>query len=191
MLSIRKAGAADAAALAVLAESTFRETFGAANSPEDMDEHCRGSYGASIQAIEIANPAQLTLLVDSSGQLCGFAQLRWSVRPASVGGESPGEIQRFYVAPAWHGQGIAPQLMARCLAEFADKASDVVWLGVWENNPRALAFYRKSGFAEVGEQVFAVGADLQRDLLMSRQVPTRSKEPGVVHPGAEPAPPRH
>jgi|CXWL01.1.fsa_nt_gi ribosomal protein S18 acetylase RimI-like enzyme len=174
MVSIRKADAADSAVLAVLAESTFRETFGAANSPEDMDDHCRTSYGASIQALEISDPARATLLAECGGQLCGFAQLRWSLRPANVEGKSPGEIQRFYVAPAWHGQGIATELMTRCFAEFEERGTDVVWLGVWEKNSRALAFYRKSGFDEVGEQVFRLGSDLQRDILMSRLVRAQS-----------------
>lgn len=168
MLSIRKAETADAGALAVLAESTFRETFGAANSPEDMDEHCRTSYGASIQAMEISDPARVTLLAECGGQLCGFAQLRWGQRPAGVEGESPGEIQRFYVAPAWHGKGIASELMSRCFAELAERGSDDVWLGVWEKNSRALAFYRKLGFKEVGAQVFLLGSDLQRDIVMAR-----------------------
>lgn len=170
MLSIREAEAVDAEVLAALAESTFRETFGAANSREDMHEHCRASYGAAIQANEISDPARVTLLAECGGQLCGFAQLRWSLRPASVSGTSPGEIQRFYVAPDWHGQGIASALMARCLAELEEKGADVVWLGVWEKNLRALAFYRKSGFAEVGDQVFPLGSDLQRDVLMARLV---------------------
>jgi ribosomal protein S18 acetylase RimI-like enzyme len=66
--------------------------------------------------------------------------------------------------------GVARKLMLACLDEMRARRSDVVWLGVWEHNPRAIAFYRKFGFAEVGEHIFPLGRDPQRDVLMSRSV---------------------
>jgi diamine N-acetyltransferase len=167
---IRKARLEDAGALARLAEATFRSTFGAANAHEDMDLHCRSRYSEAIQSGEIADPDMLTLLSVAAEGLVGFAQLHWDGAPACVSARSPGEIQRLYVADEWHGKGIAQDLMNACIEALRARGSDVVWLGVWEHNPRAIAFYRKSGFVEVGDHVFSVGNDPQRDIVMARPV---------------------
>ena len=110
----------------------------------------------------------ITLLSDHGDELAGFAQLHWSKAPGCVQGSSPSEIQRLYVASQWHGKGIAQALMAACIKELKERGSDVVWLGVWECNPRAIAFYRKLGFVERGDHVFSLGSDPQRDIIMVR-----------------------
>ena len=170
MLVIRKAGHADALQLSRLAEQTFRATFGAANTAEDMDAHCQTSYGEAIQAAEIADPNMVTLLAENEEGLIGFAQLCWGNAPDCVSGKFPGEIRRLYIASVWHGKGIAQDLINACLREIQERGSDVVWLGVWERNPRAIAFYKKLEFIEVGDHVFPLGSDPQRDIVMARLV---------------------
>jgi ribosomal protein S18 acetylase RimI-like enzyme len=168
--NIRRARRGDAAQLSALAEETFRETFAAVNTPEDMDLHCRTSYSAAIQAEEIAAPNRVTLLCEHGGRLLGFAQVRWDRAPSCVVADAPGEIQRLYVISEFHAKGVAHDLMNACMDEMTGQRSDVVWLGVWERNPKAIAFYRKFGFHELGEQVFRVGSDAQRDIVMARPV---------------------
>ena len=170
MSTIRTARPGDAGRLAQLAETTFRDTFGAENTAQDMDLHCRVNYGEAIQAAEISRQDMLTLLAEAHGELAGFAQLRWGDAPDCVRGRTPGEIQRLYVARDWHGKGVAQALMQASLEAMRTRGSDVVWLGVWERNARASAFYRKSGFVETGDHVFAVGTDPQRDIVMARTV---------------------
>jgi ribosomal protein S18 acetylase RimI-like enzyme len=170
LYTIRNANRSDAASLSRLAERTFRDAFGAANTDGNMDMHCRGSYSETIQAEEIANPNRVTLLAERGGEMLGFAQLRWSKAPSFIQGHSPGEIQRLYVAANWHGKGVAQALMAACMEALKARGSGVVWLGVWERNPRAMAFYRKLGFVECGDHVFPVGDDPQRDIVMSRSL---------------------
>lgn len=167
---VRRACRADARQLSSLAEATFRDTFEATNSPEDMALHCGASYGEAVQAGEIADPGMVTLVCESQGTLVGFAQLRWDGAPGCVVAAAPGEIQRLYVAREFHGMGVARKLMLACLDEMKAHRSDVVWLGVWEHNPRAIAFYRKFGFIEVGEHIFSLGRDPQRDIVMTRSV---------------------
>lgn len=167
---IRKAQRRDASQLAEVAEAMFRTTFGAVNSPDDMEMHCRSSYGEGIQAREILDPTMETLISDDSGQIVGFAQLRWSKAPACVSEGSAGEIQRLYVATEWHGRGVARSLMDAAIEEMKRRGSKIVWLGVWERNPRAIAFYKKLGLVEVGEHVFHLGRDPQRDIVMQRAI---------------------
>jgi ribosomal protein S18 acetylase RimI-like enzyme len=153
-----------------VAEDTFRAAFGELNTPENMDAHCRDSYGEALQEAEILHHGMVTLLCEHEGEVVGFAQLRWSEAPACVSAKNPGEIQRLYVLGRWHGKGVAQALMDACIDRMRRRESDAVWLGVWEHNPRAIAFYRKYGFAEVGDHIFAVGADPQRDIVMVRVV---------------------
>lgn len=170
MTSIRLATAEDADALAALAERTFRETFGHLNRAGDMDLHCRETYGAGIQAAEIRDPDRVTLLCHEGERLVGYAQLRRSDAPTCVIARRPAEIQRLYVEAGWHGKGAAADLMAALVEHAAAGGADVLWLGVWERNPRAIAFYRKSGFEIVGEHTFLLGSDPQRDLVLARPI---------------------
>jgi ribosomal protein S18 acetylase RimI-like enzyme len=168
--NIRQATEADAAALAALAERTFRETFAQINRAEDMDVHCRNSYGDSIQGAEIRDPHRTTLVCHVRDSLIAYGQLRWASAPSCVVATRPAEVQRLYVDAAWHGKGVAQALMASLLHTAITGGADVAWLGVWEKNPRAISFYAKSGFAIVGDHVFVLGNDPQRDLVLAKRL---------------------
>lgn len=167
---IRAGAAADAPALSELASRTFRETFAADNSPDDMAMHVASAYGLPQQHRELVDPDVTTLLVEDAGELAGFAQLRSGAAPACVVGEAPIELWRFYIAQAWHGRGIAQALMQRVEAEGRRRGARTLWLGVWERNERAKSFYRKSGFVDVGSHIFTVGTDAQVDRILVRRL---------------------
>ena len=167
---IRDAILADAAELATFAAGVFRETYAATTRPTDLDQHVARWLAPDAQARDIADPAMRTLLVTLGGSLAGYAQLRRARAPACVSGadglQRPAlEIMRFYIAPAWHGRGLAQRLMDACL-EIGRATASVVWLGVYTRNPRAVRFYIKSGFRTVGTQAFVLGSDSQEDLVM-------------------------
>ena len=164
---VRVATARDAAALAELAEFTFRDTFASSNTEANMQLHCSRTYGPAIQAAEIADPRRTTFVADADGKLVGYGQLRWNGTP-SLAAARPAEIHRIYVERSWHGRGVAQALMARLLATAREGGADRVWLGVWERNARARAFYRKAGFAEIGDHAFVLGDETQRDLVLAR-----------------------
>lgn len=169
MTTVRKATVGDSKSLADIAESTFRATFGADNSAEDMNLHCQRNFGEESQRREILDQSMVTLLCEDDGLLAGFAQLCWKETPGCLStARSPGEIRRIYVLESFHGRGVAQALMIASIEEIEMRGSDVVWLGVWENNPRAIAFYKKLNFVESGEHEFYLGSDLQRDIIMAR-----------------------
>ncbi len=170
MVAVRNAGPADAIALAELAERSFRDAFGAANTEADLDAHCADYFGEALQLAEIHDPDWSTLVAEQSGELVGYGQLRWSSAPACVAGSRPAEIYRLYVDSRWHGRGVAQMLMDALLQKANEGSADTVWLGVWERNSRAIAYYRKSSFHEVGEHRFMLGSDPQRDIVMSRRL---------------------
>lgn len=170
---IRSGAAIDATALAELATRTFQETFAADNRPEDMALHVERAYGMSQQQTELMDPDITTLLVEVDGELAGYAQLRSGVTPECVTGDSPIELWRFYVAQSWHGRGVAHALMRRVELEASRRGGRTLWLGVWEHNARAKAFYGKNNFVDVGSHVFMVGTDAQTDRILARQLSSR------------------
>jgi ribosomal protein S18 acetylase RimI-like enzyme len=169
---IRPAKIHDAASLAALAERTFRDAFAATNSEADLLLHCAAHYGETLQYAEITAPDLMIYVCEQGSgeatELMGFIQLRQARYPDCVTALRPLEVQKLYVSSFWHGKGVAHDLMAVALDTAANRLADQIWLGVWENNPRAINFYRKYGFAAVGEQTFILGTDSQRDLVMSR-----------------------
>jgi diamine N-acetyltransferase len=167
-LIIRLAGPGDAAAVAAFGERSFRETFGPDNRPDDMDAYCAATYAIDRQRQELAAPERFTLLAEMDSNLAGYAQLRDGLAPACVTGADPIELLRFYVDRRWHGQGIARTLMAETLAHARALSRRTIYLAVWERNARAIAFYRKVGFRDVGAQPFQLGKDVQTDQVMMR-----------------------
>jgi diamine N-acetyltransferase len=170
-LTIRRAGPADAAWLAELGERTFRETYAAHNTADDMESYVAAHFGVHRQAAELRDAAKLTLVAEEDGRAAGYVQLARGAVPASVAGTAPMEVTRFYVDRPWHGRGVAQHLMAAAESAASAEGARTLWLGVWERNERAIAFYRKCGFRDAGTQVFTLGRDRQRDLVLERPLP--------------------
>ena len=168
-MKIRAATAGDVSILSELGARTFRDTFAADNTEGDMARYLASSFGVDIQARELAELNSAFLVADIDETAVGYARVRTDCAPDCVKGTRPMEIVRFYVDAPWIGRGVGHALMVACFDEAASRECDVVWLDVWERNARAIAFYSKWGFAEVGAQSFVLGDDIQRDLLMARQ----------------------
>jgi len=184
-IRIRRADAADAAMLSAFAERIFRETFEASNDPADMAAYLAEAFAVERQREEIAAADAIVLLAeDLTGSadrgtgsnadapratpLAGYSHLTAGEPPDCVAGPDLLEVKRFYVDSTWQGTGLAQLLMRATLDAAVASGARTVWLGVWEHNPRAIAFYRKLGFAEVGAHDFMLGRDRQTDLIMVR-----------------------
>jgi ribosomal protein S18 acetylase RimI-like enzyme len=87
-----------------------------------------------------------------------------------VTGPHPIELWRFYLDAKWHGRGLAQELMTRVLESATELGAETLWLGVWERNPRAIAFYTKVGYIDVGAHTFVVGNDAQTDRILTRAI---------------------
>ncbi len=167
---IRTATAGDNVLLAEVGAETFLDTFGPDNTPENMAAYLAKSFSPAKQAEELADPATKFLLIEQDARMVGFARLRFDHAPNGVKSAHPMEIVRLYARKPWIGQGVGARLMQACLEEAEKAGCEVVWLDVWEHNPRAIAFYRKWGFEEAGTQAFKLGDELQTDLVMLRKV---------------------
>jgi diamine N-acetyltransferase len=183
---IRRAHTADAEVLSRFAERIFRETFEAANDPADLAVYLAEAFSIERQTAELAAPGEIVLLaediaktgvdasddeaVTSLAALAGYSHLTPGEPPDPVRGADPLELKRFYIDRPWHGTKLAPLLMHATLNAATAAGARTLWLGVWEHNPRAIAFYRKFDFVEVGSHDFMLGRDRQTDLIMMRQL---------------------
>jgi GNAT superfamily N-acetyltransferase len=165
--TLRRAIAEDAHVLCAFAARTFTDTYGRHNHPDNLQRHLDAAFNLHQQTAEVADPQVATLLMYVDGRLAGYAQVRLGASPACVTGDAPVELHRFYVDGIWHGRGISQQLMAAVRSAAVDFAGKTLWLKVWENNARAIAFYAKGRFVDVGDADFFVGQDRQRDRVLA------------------------
>lgn len=137
-------------------------TYAAFNTAENMAAYMGASFSPERQRDEIADPSWAVLLAVDGPEIVGYAQI--------APGHGALEIKRFYVAPTRHGRGVAQLLMDAVVRSAAARGAGALWLSVWDQNPRAIAFYRKVGFTETGVTTFEFGSETQRDYLMMRQI---------------------
>ena len=156
--------------LATLAEQTFRDTFSAQNTVEDIEAYAAESFAPAQVEAELVDESSTFLVADAGGPLLGYAKLRQDRVEACVTGSAPVELERLYVHTDAIGQGLGATLMRACLDWAGEAGFETLWLGVWERNERAIAFYERWQFETVGAHVFRLGSDDQTDLIMQRPV---------------------
>jgi ribosomal protein S18 acetylase RimI-like enzyme len=164
----------DAALLTELGASTFRETFESANAPEDFAAYMAVAFGEAVQRAELEDPDTTVFLAERDGDAVGYVMLRERKAPGVVGPHDALEIARLYARKRVLGSGVGAALMQRALAEAVGRGKEAVWLGVWERNARAIAFYESWGFHRCGTQPFLLGTDVQTDLVMVRRIARES-----------------
>ena len=176
-IHIRKAAAADAALLTDLGRRSFTAAFEAMNSPENFAAYLAEAFSEQKQAAELAQPGSIFLIAEAhdepqTGQVepVGYARLLAGSTETCITGDNPIELVRIYALGSYTGQGIGSALMQAALQEARGRGHDVIWLGVWQENPRAVTFYERWGFQKVGTHVFNIGADEQTDWIMQRGV---------------------
>jgi GNAT superfamily N-acetyltransferase len=165
-LAIRIATPADAAELADLAARTFRDAFGAANQAADLALHLETHYTPEVMRRELEDPEWETLIAEVDGRLAGYAQSVTRDPPLDLG-TGGRMLHRFYLEQSWIGRGIAGPLMEAVRTSARRRRAQYLWLTVWQENPRAIAFYRKCGFLSRGTTTFTVGHDPQIDWVMA------------------------
>ena len=170
--AIRRATPEDLPALVELAERTFRDTFASDNTLEDLEAYVAKAFAPETLEGELADPASTFLLAfaDSEAPPIGYGRLLAGPPTAAVRGQNPVEIVRLYVDQEAIGLGVGAALMQSLFDEARRQGHQTIWLGVWERNARAIAFYRRWGFEEVGTHIFQLGSDRQTDLIFEHSL---------------------
>ncbi|HUE99960.1 MAG TPA: GNAT family N-acetyltransferase [Anaerolineales bacterium] len=169
-MNIRYGTRDDARMLSELGARTFYDTFAKDNTQENMDTYLKKSFSPEIQFQELSEPDVIFLIAESEGIPIGYAQLMMNSTDDSIKGISPLEIRRIYALQEFLGKGVGKELMQATISEARQRGCDCVWLGVWEKNQRAVAFYKKWGFREVGVHIFNLGDEPQRDFVMELEL---------------------
>lgn len=171
-LHIRPARLEDSEPLAALAAQSFRDAFGSENSTEDIEAYVSESFSSERVRAELLDDNNTFLIAFSHKASApdGYAKLRSGEPDPSVTGPDSIELHRLYVDRSAMGSGVGAALMRASLETARRGGRKTLWLGVWEKNLRAIAFYERWGFETVGEHVFRLGSDDQTDLIMQRAV---------------------
>ena len=169
-LSIRLATKDDAVLIADVSRKTFYDTFAADNTKEDMDKFLSEQFTKGRLIMEVGAAENIFFLAYIDGAVAGYVKLREGKQPDELKDLNAMEIARLYVLKEFIGQRVGAALMKECISIAKGKGKEVIWLGVWENNKRAIEFYSKWGFDKFSECDFLLGEDVQRDWLMKKDL---------------------
>lgn len=170
MIEIRQATVDDAKRLTDLSYTTFWDAFAhhPKNAPDDMAHYMRQAFNVEQISEELQDENNVFLIAEIDGKPAGYAKLIIGTIEPGITANRPIELSRLYSHQEYIGKGVGQNLMDECLDRARRHDHDVMWLGVWEYNPRAQRFYEKNGFRVVGKHVFQLGSDAQTDLLMEK-----------------------
>lgn len=159
---------ADLPVLQAVSRATFADTFGAENSAADLAAYLDRAYSLEQLSSELAQPTTQFIFVRVDETVAGYLKVNWGSSQSDHEGENLLEVERIYILPDFKRQGLGRQLFtyAEQLARQLEKAG--IWLGVWEHNLPAQKFYQRLGFQEIGDHVFQLGSDAQRDLILRK-----------------------
>lgn len=168
MLIIRFATTADAALIADMSRQTFYDTFAPHNTTEDMDKFMDEQFTKEALMKEVGTEDNIFLLAYDGEEPVGYVRMREGEKRFEFDEKTSIEIARIYAVQSAIGKGVGKALIEKCIAVADEMKKEVIWLGVWEKNERAVAFYTKFGFAKFAEHEFVLGTDVQTDWLMRK-----------------------
>ena len=169
-MKIRKINIDDLEALRNLSIQTFMETFEEVNTEEDMQKYLDENLSIEKLKTELENPNSEFYFGENNDEILGYLKLNFKDAQTEKLAENHFEIERIYVLKTFLGQKIGQILFDNALEIGRKKNLEYVWLGVWEENHRAIRFYGKNGFEIFGKHDFVLGEDVQTDLLMKMKI---------------------
>ena len=169
-VTIRLATKEDADLVAAFSRQTFYETFASHNSKANMDKFMNEQFTHQNLVNEVGAKDNIFLLAFYADELVGYVRLRENNQPPQLSQYTTIEIARIYAAAQSIGKGIGRILMHHCIDMAVAMKKEVIWLGVWEHNKRAIDFYTRWGFEKFGTHVFMLGDDPQTDWLMAKKL---------------------
>jgi diamine N-acetyltransferase len=165
-IEIVKVSLADIADLQQIGRQTFFETFSDGNTEENMSKYLEEGFSLEKLTNELKDANAEFYFAKFQGQVIGYLKLNFGESQTELKDEKALEIERIYVLKEFHGKSVGQLLYDQAIKIAKDKLVDYVWLGVWEENPRAISFYKKNGFVEFDKHIFILGDDEQTDIMM-------------------------
>lgn len=170
-IEIRKVTLNDIHELYKIGRRTFFETFCTGNTEENMSEYLKKRFSIEQLTAEITDKNSEFYFAGLGGDVVGYLKLNTGQAQTEMKNENALEIERIYVLEDFHGRKVGQLLYEIAIQKAKELGVKYVWLGVWEENIRAISFYKKNGFVEFDKHVFKLGDDEQTDIMMKLQLP--------------------
>ena len=161
---------ADLLTLQEISRQTFFDTFAEVNTPADMQQYLEENLSIEQLTKEWMHPSTTFYFVKQQDEVLAYLKINEADAQTEQRNEPSLEIERIYVRQSAQGQGIGKFLLDFSIQVTKDKHLNLIWLGVWEHNQKAIQFYEKNGFHFFGKHSFFLGNDEQKDLLMELQL---------------------
>lgn len=165
-ISIIKAELQDIEKLQKIGRQTFFETFSESNSEENMQKYLDEGFSIEKLTTEVTDTNTEFYFAVLDAEVIGYLKLNFGESQTELKDNKALEIERIYVSKEFHGKSVGQLLYDKAIEVAKHKNADYVWLGVWEENPRAISFYKKNGFVEFDKHIFKLGDDEQIDIMM-------------------------
>jgi ribosomal protein S18 acetylase RimI-like enzyme len=149
-----------------IGRQTFFETFSSENSAENMKEYLENGFSPKKLHAELADQNSEFYFAELDGKTIGYLKINVGESQTEMKGNNALEIERIYVLKDFHGKSVGQILYEKAIEIAKEKKVDYVWLGVWEQNPRAIRFYEKNGFVAFDKHIFKLGDEEQTDIMM-------------------------
>lgn len=169
-IEIRKVTLADIETLQQIGRDTFSETFRDSNSEENMAKYLEEGFAIDQLIKEVSNTRSQFYFALVNNKVVGYLKLNTGNAQTEAEAEGALEIERIYVLANYHGRKVGQLLYNKAMQVAQELNSTYVWLGVWEENPRAIRFYQKNGFVAFDKHIFKLGEDEQTDIMMKKEL---------------------
>ena len=169
-IKIRKISIDDVLALQKISLQTFKEAFSAGNTTENLKTYLDSAFTIHKLMDELENPFSEFYVAEIENNPIGYLKLNVGNSQTELKDNKAVEIERIYVLQEFYGMGVGQILYEKSIEIANLKNAEYIWLGVWEENPRAISFYKKNGFVEFDKHIFKMGNEEQIDLMMKKQI---------------------
>ena len=153
-----------------ISRKTFAETFASTNTKEDMDKYLDENLSVAKLMDELNEQNTEFYFATSKNRVVGYLKVNYGQSQSELKTDNSLEIERIYVLKEYYGVNVGQQLLEKALNIARQQKVNYIWLGVWENNQRAISFYKKNGFIAFDKHIFMLGNDEQTDIMMKRML---------------------
>ncbi|MES2748693.1 MAG: GNAT family N-acetyltransferase [Bacteroidota bacterium] len=165
-IEIEKITINDISKLQKIGKQTFQETFSESNSEENMKNYLEEGFSNEKLTAELNDENSEFYFATFENEVIGYLKINFGESQTELKDNRALEIERIYVSKEFHGKSVGQLLYDKAIQIAKQKNAEYVWLGVWEENPRAINFYKKNGFEEFDKHIFKLGNDEQTDIMM-------------------------
>jgi len=153
-----------------ISKQTFQATFLESNSEENIKNYLEEGFSKEKLTEELNDTNSAFYFATLEKEVIGYLKINFGASQTELKDSKAIEIERIYVSKEFHGKSVGQLLYDKAIEVAKQKGSEYVWLGVWEENPRAISFYKKNGFVEFDKHIFKLGDDEQTDIMMKMKL---------------------